>query len=95
MVAYLRWRTFNTAEWESLYGFQFARAMEHEAPKLVFRAACEYLSTSRLVRPGVVNVLEHVATARVRAREETSLNLALLLTGRVRADEIGWLSDQR
>lgn len=42
--------------------------------------ACEYLS-SRLVRPGVVNVLEHVATARVRAREETSLRVAPLSYG--------------
>jgi hypothetical protein len=57
----------------------------------VFRAACEYLSSSRLVRPGVVNVLEHVATARVRAREETSLRLAPLLTDRLRKELDGLL----
>lgn len=65
--------------------------MEHDGPKLLFRAACEYLSSSRLVRPGLVNVLEHVATARVRACEETSLRLAPLLTDRVREELDGLL----
>ena len=37
-----------------------APAMEHDAPKLPFRLACEWLSSSRVVRPSVVNVLERV-----------------------------------
>jgi hypothetical protein len=44
--------------------------MEHDSPKLLFRQACEYLSSSQQVRPGIVKILEHVATARERAREE-------------------------
>jgi hypothetical protein len=42
--------------------------MEHDSPKPPFRQACEYLSSSRLVRPGVVKVLERVAAAWERAR---------------------------
>lgn len=90
VVGYLGWRAVDAAEWKGLDEFLFARAMEHDSTKLLFRAACEYLSSSRLVRPGVVNVLEHVATARVRAREETSLRLAPLLTDRL-CDELDGL----
>ena len=43
--------------------------VEHDSPKLLFRLACEYLTSSRIVRPGVVTVLEHVATARARAKQ--------------------------
>jgi hypothetical protein len=91
VVAYLVWRGVDAAEWKGLDEFLFARAMEHDSPKLLFRAGCEYLSSSRLVRPGVVNVLEHVATARARAREETSVRVAPLLTDRLRDDLDGLL----
>src|SRR5208282_5362376 len=59
--------------------FLFARAMEHDSPKLLFRLACEYLSSQRLVRPGVVALLEHVASARERARDQTWMLLAHLV----------------
>lgn len=71
VAAYLGWRQVDTARWKDLEEFLFARAMEHDSPKLLFRQACEYLSSSRLVRPGVVKILERVATARERGREET------------------------
>jgi hypothetical protein len=71
-------------------GARFAEAAvpagEHDSPKLLFRQACEYLSSSRLVRPGVVNILERVATARDRARDETWERLAPALTGHRRAE---------
>jgi hypothetical protein len=65
--------------------------MEHDSPKLLFRLACEYLSSSRLVRPGVVLVLERVATARKRARKETWQRLEPALTGFLRAELDGML----
>jgi hypothetical protein len=55
--------------WKGLDEFLFARGVEHDSPKLLFRQACEYLTSSRIVRPGVVTVLEHVATARARAKQ--------------------------
>jgi hypothetical protein len=70
------WRQVDSPRWKDLEEFLFARAMEHDSPKLLFRQACEYLSSSRLIRPGVVNILERVATARDRARDETWERLA-------------------
>lgn len=80
VAAYCGWRAMDTAEWKDLDEFLFARAMEHDSPKLLFRLACEYLISSRVVRPGVVHLLEHVATARARARAETWTRVAYLLT---------------
>ena len=48
-------------------------------PKLLFGQACEYLSSGRVMRPGVVHLLEHVATARTRARAETWTRVAHVL----------------
>jgi hypothetical protein len=86
IAAYAGWRTMDTVEWKALDEFLFARAMEHDSPKLLFRLGCEYLIWSRVVRPGVVNVLEHVATARERAREETWTRVAHLLSDRRRQE---------
>jgi TnpA family transposase len=73
-------------EWKGLDEFLFARAMEHDSPKLLFRLACEYLASSRVARPGVVLILKRVAAARARAREETWMRAAHLLTDRRRAE---------
>ena len=80
VTAYLGWRQVDEPRWKDLEEFLFARAMEHDLPKLLFRQACEYLSSSCLVRPGVVKILERVATVRDRAREETSVLLGPVLT---------------
>ena len=67
-------------EWKELDEFLLARAMEHDSPSLLFRLACEHLISSRVIRPGVVTVLEHVATARAAAERETHGRVAHLLT---------------
>jgi Domain of unknown function (DUF4158) len=86
VAAYLGWRQVDGSRWKDLEEFLFARAIEHDSPKLLFRQACEYLSSSRLVRPGVVKILERVATARERARQETWERIAPLLTPHRRAE---------
>jgi TnpA family transposase len=86
IVAYCGWRTVDSLEWKELEEFLFARAMEHDSPKLLFRLACEYLVSSRVVRPGVVLILERVATARARAREETWARVAHLFSARRRVE---------
>jgi len=86
IAGYLGWRTVDGPRWKELEEFLFARAMEHDSPKLLFRQACEYLSSSRLVRPGVVKILERVAAARERAREETWTRVAPLLGPRRQAE---------
>ena len=86
VAAYLGWRTVDGPRWKDLEEFLFARAMEHDSPKLLFRQACEYLSSSMLVRPGIVKILERVATARERGREETWTRVAPLLGPRRQAE---------
>ncbi len=86
VAGYLGWRTVDGPRWKDLEEFLFAQAMEHDSPKLLFRQACEYLSSSMLVRPGIVKILERVATARERAREETWARVAPLLTLRRQAE---------
>ncbi len=70
LAEYAGWRAMDEMEWKQLQEFLFARAMEHDSPKLLFRLACEYLTPARVVRPGVVNVLERVATARGQAQQQ-------------------------
>ena len=91
VAAYLGWRQVDGPRWRDLEEFLFARAMEHDSPKLLFRLACEYLSSSRLVRPGVMSILERVAAARERAREETSALLGPVLVPRLCAELDGML----
>ena len=91
VAAYLGWHQVDRPRWKDLEEFLFARALEHDSPKLLFRLACEYLSSSRLVRPGVVLVLERVAAARKRARKETWQRLEPMLTGFLRAELDGML----
>lgn len=91
ITAYLGWRQVDGPRWKDLEEFLFARAMEHDSPKLLFRQACEYLSSSRLVRPGVVSILDRVATARKRARDETWTRVAPMLGGLRRAELDGLL----
>ena len=86
VLGFAGWRTMDTGDWKDLDEFLFARAMEHDSPKLLFRLACEYLVSSRVVRPGIVHLLEHVATARARARDETWTRVAHLLTDRRRVE---------
>ena len=52
MAACAGWRPVDTGEWKDLDEFLFARAMEHDSPKLLFRLACEYLISSRWAGPG-------------------------------------------
>jgi hypothetical protein len=91
VAAYLGWHQVDGPRWKDLEEFLFARALEHDSPKLLFQLACEYLSSSRLVRPGVVLILERVATARKRAREETWQRVEPMLTGFLRDELDGML----
>jgi hypothetical protein len=85
---YLRWKTAPTGgiELKELEEFLLGRAMEHDSPATLFNLACEYLIANRTVRPGVVSLLEMVATARTTATAVTHDLLAPLLTGQMTAD---------
>ena len=86
IARYAGWRAMEELEWKQLAEFLFSRAMEHDSAKLLFRVACEYLISVRVIRPGVVNVLERVATARDRARVETWSRVEHLLSAQRRGE---------
>jgi len=69
VLGYAGWRVLDRPGWKEIDEFLFARAMEHESAKLLFRQACEYLRSEQVIRPGVVSLLEHVASARERAKK--------------------------
>ncbi|MGC7101644.1 DUF4158 domain-containing protein [Amycolatopsis lurida] len=58
---YLGWRAPTTLELKELDEFLLARAMEHDSPTLLFRLACEFLISARVIRPGPVTVVKRVA----------------------------------
>jgi len=91
IARYAQWRAMDDLEWKQLQEFLFSRAMEHDSPKLLFRLACEYLASVRVIRPGVVNVLERVATARGRARAQTWARVEHLLDDPKRRAELDGL----
>jgi len=91
IVRYLGWRQVDPPAWKELDEFLSARAMEHDSPKLLFTLACEFLISQRMVRPGVVHLLEHVATARERARQETWMLLAPQVSDPARRAELDGL----
>ncbi|MFB9835523.1 DUF4158 domain-containing protein [Actinoallomurus acaciae] len=73
---YLGWRLPTALESKELDEFLLARAMEHDSPTLLFRLACEYLISAKVIRPGPVTVVERVAHARAEAQRETYDRLA-------------------
>ena len=76
VAQYLGWRPPSTLELKELDDFLLARAMEHDSPSLLFRLACEYLISARVIRPGPVIVVKRVAHAREEAQRETFARLA-------------------
>lgn len=95
IARYAGWRVMGELEWKQPEEFLSARAMEHDSPKLLFRLGCEYLSSARVIRPGVVNLLERVATARDRSRAETWARVEHLLDPSRRAELDGLRVDAR
>ncbi|MCD9146087.1 DUF4158 domain-containing protein [Streptomyces albireticuli] len=78
---YLGWKQPKAIEHKELDEFLLARAMEHDSPSLLFRLGCEYLRSAKVIRPGVVTLLEKVASARTAAEQKTHARVAHLLTG--------------
>lgn len=76
VAQYLGWQPAGVLEMKELDEFLLARAMEHDSPALLFRLACEYLISARVIRPGPVTVVERIAHAREQAQRETYDRLA-------------------
>ncbi|MEU6742136.1 DUF4158 domain-containing protein [Streptosporangium sandarakinum] len=80
VARYLGRRSARELERTELEEFLPARVMEHDSPSLLFRLACEHLISSRVIRPGMVTLLERVAAARAAAGRETHGRVAHLPT---------------
>jgi hypothetical protein len=76
VAQYLGWRPAGAIELKELDEFLLARAMEYDSPTLLFRLACEYLISARVIRPGPVTLVERVAHTRAQAQAETYDRLA-------------------
>jgi hypothetical protein len=85
VTRYLGWRAAGELELKELDEFLLARAMEHDSPTLLFRLACEYLVSAKVIRPGAIIVVKRVAHARELARQETFDRLAPEFTEERRA----------
>lgn len=82
---YLGWRAPARLELKELDEFLLARAMEHDSPTLLFRLACEFLISAKVIRSGPVTVVKRVAHAREVAQQETFDRLAHEFTDARRA----------
>ncbi len=91
-AARLGWRTAGAREWKELDEFLLARAVEHDAPSVLFRLACEYLSAQQVVRPGVITLMERIATIRQDAVAEVYTRVQPLLDEHRRSELDGLLA---
>ncbi|MFC4899487.1 Tn3 family transposase [Streptosporangium amethystogenes subsp. fukuiense] len=88
VVKYLGWvhASPGSAAFKELEQFLLDRAMEHDSPTLLFNLAREYLIAAKVIRPGVVTLMEMVGTARKAATDLTHETVADLLTEQVCSD---------
>ena len=65
-AGYLGWKQAppGGAAMKELEQFLLDRAMEHDSPTLLFNLAAEYLISAKVIRPGVVTLMEMVGAAR-------------------------------
>jgi Domain of unknown function (DUF4158) len=78
---YLGWKQAppGGAAMKELEQFLLDRAMEHDSPALLFSLAAEYLISAKVIRPGVVTLMEMVGAARAGAGGLTFEQVAHLL----------------
>ncbi len=93
VLKYLDWKPVPTGgePLKELEQFLQDRAMEHDTPSLLFHQAAEFLVSAQVMRPGVVTLMEMVATARTGAGALTSERVDHLLTGQMCGDLDGLL----
>ena len=74
------WQTCGRGEWKRLGDWLVERALEHDTPSVLFRAALDHLRNAQIVRPGVDRLMRAVAAARATAWTELYLRVGPLLT---------------
>ena len=71
---------------KELRQFLVDRAMEHDSPALLFNLAAGYLIAAKVIRPGLVTLMELIGWARAAATSLTHRKVAHLLTPQVTSD---------
>ena len=66
--------------------FLLDRAMEHDSPTLLFNLAAGYLISAKVIRPGLVTLMELIGWARAAATSLTHQKVAHLLTPQLTSD---------
>ena len=80
---------------EELEAWLVERALEHEAPKVLFRLARERLRTERLVFPAPDRIVRLVSSARGRAQKRTYTTLVEPLLSAERRAQLGGLLEAK
>ncbi len=83
----LGWRPAGDVEFKELDQFLVARALEHDSPTLLFRLACDYLRSARVIRPGLpterrrfLATIGRRSTAQALSRRDPERRYPILLT---------------
>lgn len=85
---YLGWRAPTTLELKELDEFLLARTMEHDSPMLLFRLACEYLISAKVIRPlPATRLRAHKCSSRTRIQSRAWASNGLV--GQRQQDPVG------
>ena len=88
VAGYLGWHQAppGTVRDKELRQFLVDRAMEHDSPALLFSLAAGYLVSAKVIRPGLVTLMELIGWARAAATSLTHRKVAHLLTPQLTSD---------
>ena len=88
VAGYLGWHQAppGTVRDKELRQFLVDRAMEHDSPALLFNLAAGYLIAAKVIRPGLVTLMELIGWARAAATSLTHRKVAHLLTPQLTSD---------
>ena len=88
MAGYLGWHQAppGSVRYKELRQFLLDRAMEHDSPALLFSLATGYLISAKVIRPGLVTLMELIGWARAAATSLTHQKVAHLLTPRLTSE---------
>jgi hypothetical protein len=85
---YLGWHQAppGSVRYKELRQFLLDRAMEHDSPTLLFNLATGYLIPAKVIRPGLVTLMESIGWARAAAASLTHQKVAHLFTSQMTSD---------
>jgi hypothetical protein len=88
VAGYLGWHQAppDSIRYKELRQFLLDRAMEHDSPTLLFNLAAGYLISAKVIRPGLVTLMELIGWARAAATSLTHQKVAHLLTPQLTSD---------